>query len=374
MDLAFDDELSGLRDTGRHLGHALVEDSVSSRDRRAGWDPSLFVSLASRGVPGTAIPAAFGGGGAGPLAAVALWEGLGEGSGDPGLALSLAAHGGLCGVPIAVLGSRRQRDEFLPGIADGERVAAVALAESTGGAPGVRATRTRGGWRLDGVLPDVINAPVASTLLLTAATDGGRRTAFLLDRATPGLSVRGVEPVVLRTCPFGSVELAGCEVGVGSVLGTPGAATADLVPLLAALDRTLVAAPWLGVLRRLAERAVELAGAPRLARSQSVRLAVVDLCTCAELAGDLLYRAAWELGEMTEAPRQHAAAAKLFLADALPAATRLVAELAGAEPDPVVTRLHRDWPAFVASAGGTETLRAAVAHPLLALTPGGGGS
>jgi alkylation response protein AidB-like acyl-CoA dehydrogenase len=367
MNLTFDGELPGLRNRGRRAGRVLVEESTPTRDRRAEWDPALFTALAKHGVSAIALPAAHGGGGATPLEAVALLEGFGEGSGDPGLALSVAAHGALCGVPIAVLGTTDQRERLLPGIASGERVAAVALAETTGGTPDVRAIRTPDGWRLDGAVPNAVNASVARTFLLTAVTDYGRRTAFLLDRETPGLSVRTTEPVVLRTCPIGAVELAGCEVGYGAVLGTPGAATEELVPLLAALDRTLVAAPWLGLLRHLAWRAAELAAAPDLARSQSVRLAVVDVRTSAELAGDLLYRAAWELGELTEVPRQNPAAAKLFLADALPGATRLAAELAGEDPDPVVARLHRDWPAFAAAAGGTEVLRAAVAHPLLAL-------
>ncbi|WP_027345031.1 acyl-CoA dehydrogenase family protein [Hamadaea tsunoensis] len=368
MNLTFDGELPELHNRGRRAGRVLVEESTAARDRHAEWDPVLFTELAKHGVLAIALPAVHGGGGATPLEAVALLEGFGEGSGDPGLALSVTAHSALCGVPISFLGSVHQRERLLPAIASGERVAAVALAETTGGAPGVHAVRTPNGWRLDGALHNTINAPVAGTFLLTAVTDHGRRTAFLLDRETPGLSVRSTEPAVLRTCPIGEVELVGCEVGHDAVLGAPGAAAQQLVPLLAALDRTLVAAPWLGLLRLLARRATELAATSDLARSQSVRLAVVDVHTSAELASGLLHRAAWELGTLAEVPRQNPAAAKLFLAGALPGATRLAAELAGEDPDPVVARLHRDWPAFTAAAGGTEVLRAAVAHPLLALT------
>src|SRR5262249_50321237 len=151
--------------------------------------------------------------------------------------------------------------------------------------------------RLTGTRPTVLNGPFADFFLVTATTGAGGRTAFLLDRGTPGLEgLPQAQPGAPPTPPTGGPGLAGCQGGPDAVLGTPGAASRELVPMLAALDRTCLLAPWLGILRVVAVQTLAVAaeqplfGGP-LARSQSVRMAVVDLQTRAELGAALLYRA-----------------------------------------------------------------------------------
>lgn len=347
------------------------------RDRQATWDPELFGALAEAGLIGALLPSSHGGLGLSVLEVVALLEGFGEGTGDAGLALSVGVHGLLCGVPIATLGTPSQRDRYLPDIASGARVGAIALSELDGGArvagQGVTAARTREGWQLQGARPNVVNAPFAHHFLITAATGTGERTAFLIDWDTSGLAVQP-EPgaTALRTAPSGELVLTGCQVSPGAVLGTPGAATVELVPLLAALDRTCLLAPWLGILRALVAHILvlvaeqSLLGGP-LARSQSVRLAVVDLQTRVELGSDLLYRASWQLGRLDHAPRQDAAIAKLFLTRAVQDAARTAAGFAGLVPHHLVERTHRDALALAAIGGGEEVLRSVIAGAVLAL-------
>lgn len=357
------DGLAVLRDMGRRAGRDLVSASAADRDRLARWDPDLFASLARRGVPGIALPADRGGSAATALEAVALFDGLGEGAGDPGLVLSVAANAFLCGVPIAVLGTAAQRDGLLPGIASGDRIVAVGQDEIIGGTQGVRAVRTPRGWRVSGTVPSVLNAPVARTFLLTAEVYRGTRTAFLLDRNAPGVGVRPGASVTMRTCPTGVLELDDVPVALDNVLGVHGAAADELVPMLAVLDRTLVSAPWLGVLRYLARRVADLAAATReLSGTPSVRLAVAEVRTSVELARELVRRATGEFTEDAEVARPDAAAAKLFLVEAVRRAVDLAVELSD-DVDPVVARLHRDAQAFAAASGGTEALWTAIARP-----------
>src|SRR5262249_45859448 len=237
---------------------------------------------------------------------------------------------------------------------------------------GVTAVRTRDGWRLTGTRPNVVNAPFADHFLVTAATGADGRTAFLLDRGTPGLDVLPEsEPVALRTAPTGELVLPGGQVGPDAVLGTPGAAVRELVPLLAALDRTCLLAPWLGILRVVAVHTLALAaeqplfGGP-LARSQAVRMAVVDLQTRAEMGAGLLYRAAWPLGRLDRAPRLDSATAKLFLVGAVRDALGTAAGFAGITPHPMLERAGRDVHAL-SGCGGAEVLRSVVAGALLQL-------
>ena len=377
MEFAFDDTLVKLRDRGHDIGQTQAEPSVVTRDRTAAWDPELFGTLARSGLAGALLPADVGGLGLSVLEAVSLLEGFGAGSTDAGLGLAIGVHGVLCGVPIAILGTQAQRERYLADIASGRRLGGVSLSELDGGATGsggdVVAVAVAGGWRLEGTRSHVVNAPHANHFLLTAATGAGSRTAFLIDGDTPGLAVLPEpEAASLRTAPAATLVLTGCRVATDAVLGTAGAANAELVPLLAALDRTCLLAPWLGLLRALARHTLELAaGQPRfgasMARSQSVRLAVVDLHTQVELGADLLYRAAWQLGRLARPPRQDAAVAKLFVARAAADAARTAAGLAGLEYDSIVERISRDVLALAAIGGGEDVLRSVVADALLTL-------
>lgn len=374
MEFAFAGTPGQSRDRGREVGHALVAPSVLDRDRLARWDPELVRALAGTGLTGALVPTSHGGLGLSVLATAALLEGFGEGGTDAGLALALAASGVLYGGTVTALGSAPQRARYLGGIASGERIAGLALSEVDGWAggtgPGLNGESGAGGWwSLDGVLPQVLNAPYADHFLVTASTGPGERTAFLLDRDLPGLTVlTGTGQVALRTAGSGELLLTGCRVGPDAVLGRPGAASRELVPLLAALDRTCVLAPWLGIARSVAAHALAVAagrplfGAP-LARSQAVRMAVVDVHTNVELAAGLLYRAAWELGELDRPPRLAGASAKLFLAQVLRDAVRAAAGLSGISPDPLVERTGRDLYALA----GDEVLRSVAAGALLEL-------
>jgi alkylation response protein AidB-like acyl-CoA dehydrogenase len=377
MELAFDHTLKQLRERGRDIARTQVEPSVAIRDRTATWDAGIFSGLAKAGLTGLLLPTSKGGLGLTALQSVAFLEGFGEGGGDAGLALAIGVHGLLCGVPVATLGTHMQRDRYLADIACGERLFGMALAELDGGANeigmGVTASRTGEGWQLDGARSHVINAPYAHCFLVTADVGGGERTAFLVDRDTPGLAVvPELESTSLRTAPSGELVLTQCRVGSEAVLGTRGAAVKELVPLLAGLDRTCLLAPWLGILRAVAEYTRTLVtDLPRLggqlARSQSVRMAVVDIWTDVELGADLLYRAAWQLGQPTGVPRQDAAVAKLFLTRALRDATSTALGFAGLTPNHLVERAYRDVLGLAAIGGGEDLLRTVVAGALLEL-------
>lgn len=377
MEFAFDHTLTQLRERGREIARTEVEPSVVVRDQTATWDAQIFNALAKAGLTGILLPTGKGGLGLTVLQAVAFLEGFGEGGGDAGLALAVGVHGLLCGVPVATLGTRTQRDRYLADIASGESLWGMALSELDGGANDagvcVAASRTSDGWQLDGARSHVVNAPYANCFLVTASVGGGERTAFLVERDTPGLAVAPEpEAPALRTAPSGGLVLTQCRVGSDAVLGTRGAAATELVPLLAGLDRTCLLAPWLGILRAVAEHTRTLVTElPRLGgqlvRSQTVRMAVVDMWTDVELGADLLYRAAWQLGQPSGTPRQDTAVAKLFLTRAVREATRTAIGFAGLAPDHLVERAYRDVLGLAAIGGGEDLLRAVVAGALLEL-------
>ncbi|MER5889848.1 acyl-CoA dehydrogenase family protein [Streptomyces sp. NPDC001941] len=368
----------------RELAGRLAWPTTADRDRARGWDPALFARLARAkpgpGLAGPLVPEALGGGGRTAAEGLALLEGLAEGSRDPGLALAVAVHAVLATVPVRAHGTPRQRERYLPRMASGEWFGAVSLRQTHGGsvAPAVTArpaTGACGGWLLTGRLDLVAGAPVAHHFLVVAAHEGGGRTAFLVDRATPGLLVTEDGPAAMHTCPWGRLQLDGAHVADHAVLGTVEGAATEVEPLLAVLDWVYCGAPWLGVMRALARDAVraarerELFGRP-LAHDQATRFALADLATQVELAEGLLRQTAARLDDGGALPLQEAAAARLFVAGAARRVTRAAADLTGPLADTgdgLAERAHRDALFLSRTGGGAQVLRPVVAASLLGL-------
>ncbi|MBA4866840.1 acyl-CoA dehydrogenase family protein [Streptomyces sp. PSKA54] len=361
--------------------------ALRDRDRDRRWDPRLFAELAGArpglGLAGPLVPRSAGGSGLSATQTCSLLEGLGEGSRDPGLALAVGVHAVLATVPLRAFGSLQQRERYLPRMASGEWVGGLSLRQTQGSAfaPTVVARPTAsgaGGWVLTGELDLVAGAPVAHHFLVIAAHDdsgSGGRTAFVVDRDTLGLLITDAGPAAMRTCPWGRLVLNGCPVPDDAVLGTVGGATAEVEPLLAALDWVFSSAPWLGVMRALTRDAIDAArelhlfGQP-LAHTQSARFTLADLATRCELAAELLYRAAGQFDVGGQPSQRDAAVARLFVADAARAVTEGAARLSGPlalTGDHLIERAHRDVLFFAETGGGSSVLQPVIAASLLGL-------
>lgn len=368
----------------RELAGRVAGPTAADRDRDRRWDPRLFAELAAAGpgpgLAGPLVPRDLGGGGLSAVQTAALLSGLGEGARDPGLALVFAVHAVLATVPLRAFGSPRQRERYLPRMASGEWVGALSL-QQTQGASVTPAVTVRpaadgpDGWVLTGELDLVAGAPVAHHFLVVAAHDHGGRTAFVVDRATPGLSVGEAGPAAMPTCPWGRLVLDDCALPGTAVLGTVGGAADEAEPLLAALDWVFSGAPWLGLIRALTRDAVDgarerrLFGRP-LHHDQSVRFTLADLAARCELAEGMLYRAAAQFDSGGRPSHQDAAAARLFVADAVRTVTEAAARLSGPlglDSGGLTGRAHRDALFFAGTGGGTEVLRPVIAASLLEL-------
>src|SRR2546423_14858679 len=379
-------------DHARSLAERIVRPSVAARDREGRWDPALFLEIASSsidpggpGLAGALVPRDLGGAGMTAVQLCALLDGLGEGSRDPGFTLAVAVRAALVTVPVRVFGDDRIRARLLPRMASGEQLGGLSLLQTQGGAagPAVAAREVSGGWVLDGDLDLVALGPVAGFLLVIAAHENGRRSAFLVERATPGLSVYGAAPPAMPTRPWGRVVFEGCFVAAGNLLGSVGDAAAEVEPLLATLDWIFSAAPWLGLMRAVADAAGELALASRLfgrplLSSQSTRFALADVAVRRELADGLLYRSAAALDSAGGLTRDDAAVARLFVAQTAAEVADIAVRLSGPGgsalrgDDHLMSRVHRDASFFVRTGGGTEVLRPVIADCLLNSSEGKG--
>ncbi|WP_405584822.1 acyl-CoA dehydrogenase family protein [Streptomyces sp. NBC_01190] len=371
MDFTFTEDQARLRSEGLSLAGLVPPPTDLPRYR---VDGTVVTALAGKGLGGVALPVGEGGRGLGITEVCALWEGLGEGAADAATLLALSAHALLTAVPLWKLGTEQQRRYHLPRVADGSRLGSLSLRELEGGSsPANRAVTASpladGGWLIDGAKDQVLNGGHANHFLVTAATGDGVASAFVLDQDLPGLRIEqttdGLDRLVLSHVP----------VPADALLGTPDAAYREVLPLLLALDATAVLAPWLGVIRALADRAQRAALEGRLfdrpvGRFQNVRFAIADMRAQLELSTGVLYRAAWELDQLAQPGRQDAAVSRLFVTRAARSAVHAAAEvlaLAGRFPDPVTGRAACDVARLELAGGGAGQARSAVAASLLSL-------
>src|SRR5262249_23095094 len=115
---------------------------------------------------------------------------------DPALALSVAAHNGLCSAHILFFGSEAQKQKYLTPLAKGEKVGAWGLTESTSGsdAAGMRtqATRTGNCWTLNGSKTFTTHGKSGDLMVVMAVTDKSAHargiSAFIVERGTAGMT------------------------------------------------------------------------------------------------------------------------------------------------------------------------------------------
>jgi alkylation response protein AidB-like acyl-CoA dehydrogenase len=185
----------------------------------------LLARMGSDGFLGIDVPEAFGGVGLDRITSVVVNEAMASAG---SFAVTYAAHSGIGTLPTVFFGTDDQKRRYLPGLAAGTTVGAYALTEPSAGsdAMGIRTRATRqedGSWRLDGAKQFITNAGFADLFTIYAKIDGEQFSAFLVERATPGLSV-GAEEVKMglhgaSTCP---VTLDAAVVPADNLLGDAG--------------------------------------------------------------------------------------------------------------------------------------------------------
>jgi alkylation response protein AidB-like acyl-CoA dehydrogenase len=255
-------------------------------------------------------------------------EALGKGCEDGGLVFSLCAHMFASAVPIWRSNSAAIHDRWLAGIATGRLICANGTSEPEAGsdvyAMKTTAKRTARGYVLDGTKGFITNAPVADLFLIYAVTAPGKGyfgiSAFLVPRDTPGLEVTPEDDKTgLRTSPWGTIYLEGCEVPESSLVGREGSGAALFTESMV-WERACLFAYYVGAMERSLERCVEHVRSRkqfghRLGSFQSVSSRIVDMKLRLEAGRLLLYRA----GELHRAGKrcdEAIALSKLWISEA----------------------------------------------------------
>src|SRR5437764_10919416 len=194
MDFRLTEEQELLRRSVREFAETEIRPHVREWDHEQHFPTELIPKLAALGLMGIQIPDEYGGAGMSALDYCLCIEELARI--DPGVALSVAAHNGLCAAHIFLFGTEAQKQTYLTPLARGEKIGAWGLTESTSGsdAAGMRTTAARAGpcWVLNGAKTFTTHGRVGDVLVAMAVTDrgAGRKgiSAFIVEKGTPGMT------------------------------------------------------------------------------------------------------------------------------------------------------------------------------------------
>jgi len=332
-------------------------------------DPAVWRAAAQRGLLGLEVGPEYGGMGLRDWRfRLVVVEELGF-AGAAALNTGFAAHDDLVLPAIQGHGSEELRRRWLPRMATGESVGAIALTEPGAGSD-LRAIRTRAvaagdDWVLDGQKAFVSNGSLAEVLVVAASTDGGKSlTLFALDVDTPGID-RGhhLDKLGLRAQDTVEVFLTDCRVPAGNVLGEVGDGLAILRRLLPRQRLAQAAISWAeaaGALRWAEDHVfARRAFGQRIGDFQNTRFTLAEIETGLDVTRSYLERCVDRLDDGTLSPVE-AAKAKWWAGEQAVAAVSGLLQLFGGygfmEEYPIA-RAFRDSRVQTIYAGATEVMK-----------------
>jgi alkylation response protein AidB-like acyl-CoA dehydrogenase len=378
MDFRPTDEQAILRRTVREFAETEMRPHVMEWDESQHFPMDLLPKLASLGLMGIQFPEEYGGSAMSAVDYCICIEELARVC--PAIALSVAAHNGLCSSHIAMFGTDEQKRHYLPRLVKGEVLGAWGLTEASAGsdAAAMRTTATRQGqcWVLNGSKSFITHGRIGGVMVAMAVTDRskGHRgvSAFVLEHGTPGMSAGKKENKLgMRASDTSEVVFQDCRLPPSQLLGEEGQGFINTLQVLDA-GRIGIAALSVGLAQGAYEAARAYAKERRqfgqpIARFQAIQWKLADNATRIEAARLLTYRAAYLKDQGVRTTRE-SSMAKLFASEIAVKAADDCVQIHGGYgfvKDYPAEKYFRDVKLLTIGEGTSEIQRLVIARQLL---------
>jgi alkylation response protein AidB-like acyl-CoA dehydrogenase len=368
MNYELTDEQELLRRTVRDFTESRVAPMAEELDREERFPYELVKEMAALGLMGIPFAQEYGGAGADTVSYAIAIEELTRI--DSSVAITVAAHTSLGTMPIYLYGTEAQKEQWLPALASGEKLAAFGLTEANAGSD-AGATRTRaelrdGEWIVNGSKMFITNAgtDITACVTLTAVTGDGEISNIIVPNGAPGYAISApLKKLGWHASDTRELSFKDCAVPEENLLGPRGKGFHQFMEILDG-GRISVAAMGVG----LAQGAYDLAfayakereqfGRP-IAKFQAVQFALADMATEIEAGRQLVYRAAW-LKDQGKDFGLAAAQAKLFTGLLSNRAANAALQIHGGYgfmEEYAISRLYRDQKILEIGEGTNEVQR-----------------
>jgi alkylation response protein AidB-like acyl-CoA dehydrogenase len=378
MDFRPTEEQEILRRSVREFAEAEIRPHVMEWDEAQHFPMDLLPRLASLGLMGVQFPEEYGGAAMSAVEYCICIEELARVC--PAIALSVAAHNGLCTSHIAMFGSDAQKRTYLPRLVRGEVLGAWGLTEASAGsdAAGMRtsAARQADGWVINGSKSFITHAAIGGVAVVMAVTDRskGHRgiSAFIVEHGTPGMRAGKKENKLgMRASDTSELILEECRVPAAQLLGVEGEGFINTLQVLDA-GRIGIAALAVGLAQGAYEAARDYAKERRqfgqpIASFQAIQWKLADNATRIEAARLLTYRAAYMKDRGVRTTRE-SSMAKLYASEIAVKAADDCVQIHGGYgfvKDYPAEKYYRDVKLVTIGEGTSEIQRLVIARQLL---------
>jgi len=366
-----------VREMVREFAEREVRPRAAEIDRTDEFPRDLYRRMAELEILGMTLPAEYGGAGADTVSWCVAQEELARAS------ATVADSQLLCKLMSDMIlrnGTEEQRRRFLPAMARGDKICAIAQTEPAAGSDvaGIQttATPTGDGYVLNGTKRFITEALVCDLAVVVATIDRalGRQgiTLLLVEMGTPGFSRGGKERLMgMRGLATGELVFDGCRVERSCLLGDD---REGFKRAMVSLDsgRIGIGAQALGIAQAAMEAAQAYAkervafGQP-IAGFQAVQHMIADMSVSIEASRLLLRRAAF-LKDQGRPIIREAAEAKLFASEAVHRVTSDALQIHGAygySTEFPVEKLYRDARVYQIWEGTSQIQRMVIGRQLL---------
>jgi alkylation response protein AidB-like acyl-CoA dehydrogenase len=373
FDLSDEQEL--VRQTVRDFAVERVAPVAEELDREHRFPYELVAELAGLGLMGIPVPEAYGGAGGDTVSYAVAVEELTRI--DSSVAITVAAHTSLGTMPILLFGTEEQKQQWLPDLASGRKLAAFGLTEpgagSDAGATQTRAELRDGTWVVSGSKIFITNAgtDISACVTITALTGNGEISNIVIPNGTPGYVIsQPMEKLGWRASDTRELSFQDCAVPEANLLGGRGRGFQQFLEILDG-GRISVAAMGVGLAQGAYDLAFAYAGERRqfgrpISSFQAIQFKLADMATEIEAGRQLLYKAAW-LKDEGRPFALEAAMAKLYTGELSQRAVNHALQIHGGYgfmDEYAISRLYRDQKVLEIGEGTNEVQRMVIAKHL----------
>jgi acyl-CoA dehydrogenase len=246
-----DEEMALLQDATARFAQAELVPHVDRWEKQGFVDRDVWKKAGEIGLLGAAIPIDYGGGGGTLAHELTIYQEIVRSGLSGGFGAGYSVSSGIVGHYIMAYGTEAQKQRWLPGMASGDIIGAIAMTEPGAGSDlqGIRttATRVQGGFALSGSKTYISNGQCADLIVVVAKTDpaaGGKGISLIVveaDKADGFTRGRNLDKIGMHSQDTSELFFDDCLVPEENLLGgVPGQGFVQLMQQLA-FERMLIA-------------------------------------------------------------------------------------------------------------------------------------
>lgn len=367
-----------IRDTIRKFADEKIRPIIMELDEAQIFPEHIFNELGKLGFLGILVSEKYGGSGYGYVEFALIIEELAKV--DPSIALSVAAHNGLCTNHIFNFANESQKEKYLTDLTSGEKIGAWGLTESSSGsdAGGLKSFAEKRGdyYILNGGKTFITHGTVGQTAVVLAITDKSKGSkgisAFILEKGMTGFSAGKKENKLgMRASDTSQLIFDNCKVPKENLIGNEGEGFTQALKILEG-GRISIASLSIGLAQGAINAAIKYSKerfqfGKSISEFQAIQFKLADMQLQIDAARMLTYRAAY-LKDNKRPNIKEAAMAKLLASETAEKVANEAIQIFGGYgyiKDFPVEKFYRDAKLLTIGEGTSEIQRIVISRELL---------